>query len=195
MFVNCPFDAPFRPLLDGIVFTLMFCGFTVRNALELRDSGDLRLSKIMRLIENCRFSVHDISRVELDDASGLPRFNMPIELGIALGMKHLGRAKLRDHMLLVLDTERYRYQRFASDLAGVDIAAHGGRLADVVGEVRAFLAPHASSHLPGAAAILDGHAAFLAELPTIAAAAQQGEAELTYADRMRHLATFLARLA
>ncbi len=195
VFVNCPFDTSFRALFDGIVFALKFCGFTVRSALEVSDSGEPRLVKIMRLIEQSRFSIHDISRVELDAATNLPRFNMPIELGIALGMKHLGRAGLRDHLLLVLDTERYRYQTFASDLAGVDIAPHGNKLDAMVTEVRGFVAPHATKRLPGAATIVAAYTTFLADLPKIAEAERQNLDELTYTDRLQHLDTFLGSLA
>jgi hypothetical protein len=40
----------------------------------------------------CRYSFHDISRVELDEKRPcLPRFNMPFELGAAVGMaEHSG---------------------------------------------------------------------------------------------------------
>lgn len=195
VFVNCPFDPAYRPLFDGVVFTLAFCGFTVRSALEVRDSGELRLAKIVRLIEQSRLSIHDISRVEPDAQSGLPRFNMPIELGIAIGMRYLGRARLRDHALLVLDTERYRYQAFASDLAGVDIAAHHGELPGVIAAVRDFLLPHADGHLPGHAAVLDAYSVFRSELAGLASSARQRVEDLTYTDRLRHLATFMESLA
>lgn len=195
VFVNCPFDPSFQPLFDAIVFSLLFCGFRVRSALEIRDSGEVRLAKIIRLIEQCRFSVHDLSRVELDQESGLPRFNMPIELGIALGMKYLGRASLRDHLLLVLDSDRYRYQRFASDLAGVDIAAHHNRSIHALRATRDFLAPNADGNLPGAKTIENAYDAFLADLPHLAASARQDSAELTYTDRLKHIDTFLETLA
>lgn len=122
VFVNCPFDPAYQPLLDAIVFAITTCNYNVRSALEVADSGDLRLRKIIALIEQSEFSIHDISRVGLDAATGLPRFNMPIELGIALGMKHLGRSSLRRHQMLILDKEGYRYRDSASDLAGLENA-------------------------------------------------------------------------
>lgn len=194
VFVNCPFDPAFRPLLDRIVFTIRFCGFSVRSALEVQDSGEPRLAKIMRLIETSRLSIHDVSRVELDWDSGLPRFNMPIELGIALGAKHLGRSALRDHQLLVLDSERFRYQTFASDLAGVDIAAHGSDPETIIGEVRSFLASQSAGHLPGRGAIVETFGMFEGALPDIAAAERQQVGELTFSDRLRHLGTWLETL-
>ncbi|WP_374944397.1 hypothetical protein [Sphingomonas sp.] len=191
VFVNCPFDLSYKPLFDAIVFALVHCRFEVRSALEVNDAGDLRLAKIVRLIEECRLSVHDISRIELDADSGLPRFNMPIELGIALGAKHLGDRAVRDHLLLVMDSDRYRYQRFASDLFGVDIHAHSSTVPGVLQGVRDFLAPHADESLPGATAIGSALDRFEHALPELAAAARQHPAELTYVDRLRHLTVFV----
>ena len=191
VFINCPFDAAYKPLLDAIVFAVAFCGFEARSALEAGDAGELRLAKIVRLIGESRFSIHDISRIELDQPSGLPRFNMPIELGIAIGAKYLGHEAARDHLMLVLDSERFRYQRFASDLAGLDIAPHGGSVDGVVGAVRDFLAAETDAMLPGTAAIRQVLDRFEAELPSIAQAVQQEADKITYVDRLKHLHIFL----
>jgi hypothetical protein len=191
VFVNCPFDAGYKPLFDAITYCVRSCRFEVANALEVSDAGEARLTKITRLIAQSRFSIHDISRIELDADSGLPRFNMPIELGIAIGARYLGRAEVSNHLLLVLDAERFRYQRFASDLAGADIREHHGKVAGVIAAVRDFLAPHVDEALPGADAIGSALAAFERELPAFAAAASQRLDEVTYTDRMRHLASFL----
>lgn len=175
VFINCPFDPEYKLLFDAIQFAVAACGFKARSALEANDAGEVRLHKIVRLIGGARLSIHDISRIELDRINGLPRFNMPIELGIALCAKHLRSDATRDHAFLVLDSERYRYQRFASDLAGVDIAAHGGEVQRVIAAVRDFLAPHAPASLPGATA------------------ARQRAKELTYVDRLLHLRWFLEK--
>ena len=84
-------------------------------------------------------SVQDISRTELN-AAGLPRFNMPFELGLFLGAKRFGNAMQRRKTCLVLDREPYRYQAFLSDIAGQDIAAHGGEPVRAIGAVRDWLA-------------------------------------------------------
>lgn len=192
IFVNCPFDAGYKPLFDAIVFTVTACNFVVRSALEVSDAGELRLAKIVRLIGESRFSIHNISRIELDGDSGLPRFNMPIELGIAIGAKYLGDTRVRDHLMLVLDSERYRFQRFASDLAGLDPSAHANSVDGVVSAVRNFVAAQSATALPGAAAIKAQLATFEATLPGIATAVGQRLDELTYTDRMLHLNDFLA---
>jgi hypothetical protein len=62
-------------------FTILLCGYVPRCALDFSDSGRSRFENILDLIVECGLSVHDISRVELDAASKLPRFNMPLELG------------------------------------------------------------------------------------------------------------------
>jgi hypothetical protein len=60
--------------------------------------------------EECRFGIHDISRIEHDTVNHLPRFNMPFELGLFLGARHFGGRPQRGKHCLVLEAERYRYQ-------------------------------------------------------------------------------------
>ena len=90
VFINCPFDATYRPLLRGLVFAVHDCGFIARSALEVEDSGEVRVQKIIRIIGESPYAVHDISRVELDTRTNLPRFNMPLELGLFLGARAFG---------------------------------------------------------------------------------------------------------
>lgn len=81
VFVNCPFDAEYRPLFQGIVFAVYDCGYVARSALEVDDSSEVRIEKIAKIIASCRVGIHDISRTTLDPGTSLPRFNMPMELG------------------------------------------------------------------------------------------------------------------
>lgn len=198
VFVNCPFDPEYKPIADAIAFTVLACGFTVRSAAEIVDSGELRLTKIIRLIECCGLSIHDLSRVELDAANNLPRFNMPLELGIALGMKYLGRSHLRDHAPLVLDSEKFRYQKFASDLAGVDISAHANDPGKAILKVRNFLVTQTpigvTDPLPGGPHINMLYSAFESQLPAMAEAAKQEAASLEYIDRLILAQRFLESL-
>jgi hypothetical protein len=41
------------------------------------------------MIGECDYGIHDLSRVEVD-AGGIPRFNMPMELGLHLGARLFG---------------------------------------------------------------------------------------------------------
>jgi hypothetical protein len=90
VFINCPFDGDYLPFFHATIFTVYRCGFTPRCALEVIDGGGTRIAKIEKLIEECPFGIHDISRTELDATNRLPRFNMPLELGLFLGARRYG---------------------------------------------------------------------------------------------------------
>lgn len=138
VFINCPFDGAYLPFFHAIVFTVLRCGFRPRCALETVDSAGTRISKIEKMIEECPLGIHDISRTELN-AAGLPRFNMPLELGLFLGAKRFGDKTQVRKRCLVLDVEPYRYQAFMSDIAGQDIEAHANDIPMLIGKVRLFL--------------------------------------------------------
>jgi hypothetical protein len=88
VFINCPFDRDYLSILEGLTFTIIDAGFAPRCALEDPDSGEVRLRRIQGIIETSRYSIHDISRVELSPT--FPRFNMPFELGLDLGCRRYG---------------------------------------------------------------------------------------------------------
>jgi len=90
VFINCPFDAEYKQLFYAIVFTVIRSGFRARCALETDDASENRFAKICSIIKDCRYGVHDISRTEADGNPPLPRFNMPLELGVFLGAKSYG---------------------------------------------------------------------------------------------------------
>ena len=158
---------PVRRGVRALVYTIHECGFWARCALEAEDSGEERIRKIKRIIRECRYGIHDISRVELDAVNHLPRFNMPLELGLFLGAQEYGAGEQARKCSLVLDTDRYRYQKFCSDIAGQDIRAHEGDPSKLVAAVRAMLstALDGRARLPGAAAIRKRLAAFASDLP------------------------------
>jgi len=87
VFINCPFDDEYVPIFEAVVFAVHDAGFRPKCARERLDSSEIRLQKIVDLIRSSRYSIHDLSRTELDQATALPRFNMPLELGIDLGCK------------------------------------------------------------------------------------------------------------
>jgi hypothetical protein len=157
VFINCPFDPEYRPLFEAIAFTTADCGYHPRSALEVDDSSQVRIEKITGIISESRLAVHDISRTQLDRGTRLPRFNMPLELGIFLGAKSFGSGDQKRKVAVILDTDRYRYQKFISDIAGQDIRAHSGRVDHVVHEVRDFLSTHreAGVFLPGGEKIVE----------------------------------------
>lgn len=148
VFINCPFDDHYQPLLRALIFTILDCRLTPRIASEEVDSGLVRFEKIRGLILACRFSIHDISRIEPLHPGDLPRFNMPFELGLDLGCRLYGTGRLAGKQCLILERERYRYQRVLSDISGNDIRAHGGDAQTVISEVRKWLGVVTAKDLP-----------------------------------------------
>lgn len=138
IFINCPFDGEYKKFLDAIVFTVIYCGYSPRSALEEIDSSNSRFKKIIDIIEDCKYSVHDISRTELNEDE-LPRFNMPLELGLFLGAKYLGTKKQRNKNALIIDSERYRYQKFISDISGQDIKSHNNEIVRIIKVIRDWI--------------------------------------------------------
>lgn len=190
VFINCPFDEKYQRLFDALVFSIAFCGFDVRSALEETNSADVRLHKILRLMRESKYSIHDISRVELDEDSGLPRFNMPLELGAAIGLRE---GSGSDHCLLILDAQAFRYQKYVSDLSGVDIKGHANEAKTLIKVVRDFLSHFVPEHLPSPSVIHESYDLFERSLPALAKEHRQTVAELTYVDRLRHLSAFLSK--
>jgi hypothetical protein len=119
VFINCPYDAPFQPLFDAIVFAAICCGFLPRVAIESGDSSVLRMSRIADALAASRYSIHDLSRSKGEGPENLARFNMPIELGIAMGLELAG----SDHQWVAI-VPGHSYDRFASDLGGFDLNRH-----------------------------------------------------------------------
>jgi hypothetical protein len=76
VFINCPFDDPYRPLFEALVFAVHDCGYIARCAREVDDASEVRIEKIAKIIAACRFGIHDICRTEPDETTGLPRFNV-----------------------------------------------------------------------------------------------------------------------
>lgn len=184
IFVNCPFDPAYRPLFEAVLFAIYDCGFYPRCALEVDDSSQVRIEKITRIIEQCRLAVHDISRTQLDRANRLPRFNMPLELGIFLGAKSFGSRDQRRKAAIILDTERYRYQKYISDIAGQDIRAHGRKPAEMIRQVRDFLSTHCAERviLPGGDRIVRRFESFRRDLPAACRELHLDPAKLTFRD-------------
>lgn len=102
VFINCPFDKQYEPLFQAITFTVYFCGFLPKCALSEDDGSQLRLKKILLLIEDCKYGIHDISRTELDEVNNLPRFNMPFEMGLFFACKEFGNKTHKNKIALVL---------------------------------------------------------------------------------------------
>jgi hypothetical protein len=191
VFINCPFDPEYAPIFEAIVFAVNDVGFRPKCARERLDSSEVRLQKIISLIASARYSIHDLSRTDLDAANSLPRFNMPLELGIDLGCKayHLD---CSDKSLLIFDSEQYRFQKFVSDLSGQDIHQHGNSAKTAVTRVRNWLRTESGNNdMPGGAAVYARYEEFRADLPRICSELKLDIADLTFSDLSYAIARWL----
>ena len=136
VFVNCPFDSDYRQLLLAIVFTVLYLGYKPRLSLERADSSESRIDKIVGLIEESKFGIHDLSRIISSKENEHYRMNMPFELGIDFGCKNFKGGKWATKQILILEKERYRYQAALSDLSGSDIYNHDDDLQKIIIVVR-----------------------------------------------------------
>ena len=127
VFINCPFDEEYKLLLQPILFTLVYVGLCPRLASETSDSLEPRIEKILRLIQECKYSIHDLSRLKSQKANEFARLNMPFELGIDYGCRRIAKNHLGIKQSLIFEKKRYEIQKALSDLNGVDIKCHNNK--------------------------------------------------------------------
>lgn len=168
VFINCPYDPDYARTFEALIFAVYALGFLPRAAREVDDGGDVRYLRIMRIIGECRYGIHDISRTGIDPVTNLPRFNMPLELGFYLAARVFGDEEQEKKRTIVLDVNAYRYRDFISDLAGVDIHAHNGDPLQAITEVRNWLRSASRRNLPSANVVRDLHERFRLDLVDIA---------------------------
>ncbi len=163
VFINCPFDDKYRPILRPILFAVLYLGFTPRISLERLDSGQPRIQKIISMIEESKYAIHDLSRIRAEKKGEYYRLNMPFELGLDVGCRIFRDGKWSQKRCLVLETQRYRYQAAISDLSNSDIAVHNDDPEIALTEVRNWLNNEASLKAPGPAAIWGKFLDFMAQ--------------------------------
>jgi hypothetical protein len=129
VFLNIPYDDAFENLLLAYIAGISAFGFTPRATLEIPFSRR-RLERIKSLISASQYSIHDLSRVQLDRAAPrTPRFNMPFELGLTVGISRA------NHAWIVCETRRHRVKKSLSDLDGTDVYVHDGTVRGVLREL------------------------------------------------------------
>ena len=160
VFINCPFDADYAPILQAILFCVLYLGFTPRIATESNDSARVRVQKIAALIRDSMYSIHDLSRSQAKKKGEYFRLNMPLELGIDYGCRTFGTARHRTKRLLILEEQQYRYQATVSDLAGCDIQFHEANFETAIRKVRNWLVSEAKAPATGAARVIGAYTGF-----------------------------------
>ena len=142
----------------------------------------------------CPFGVHDLSRTELSASTGLPRFNMPFELGLYLGAKEFGTRVQAGKQCLILDSERFRFRGFISDIGGQDVVAHSNEEAPAIRAVRDWLdscRTAKSMALPSGGIIAGNYAFFRDQLPRLCKESNLLLEEVTYLDFVRLVRVWL----
>ncbi len=183
VFINCPFDTQYLTIFNAIVFAVFDCGFVARCAMEIDDSSQVRIDKIFKIIQGSNYGIHDISRTELDDKTGLPRFNMPLELGLFLSAKRFGDKRQKSKVCLILDREPFRYQSFISDIAGQDIKDHSNDPEKAIKIVRDWLSDSSRRKtIPGGREICRRYSKFRTDLPMLCGGIRIEEDEMTFND-------------
>ena len=167
IFINCPFDEAYLEIFDAIIFAIIHCQCNPRCAMEIDDGSQLRLQKIYDIIKDCDLGIHDISRTKLKK-KGLPRFNMPFELGIFMGAKQFGGKRQKSKSCIIMDAVKFRYQEFISDIAGQDIKSHGNNPENAIRNIRNWLNTFPElTPLPGAGMIIDDYNNYMEKKPVI----------------------------
>lgn len=162
VFINCPFDPDYAPLLRPLIFCILDLGFEPRIALERFNSGEVRLEKIIELIEGSRFGIHDFSRLRAAKAGEFYRLNMPFELGVDFACYRFRGPPFDTKQILILEEQVRLFPAALSDLAGMDVKSHGGDAYRIVGVVRAWLSQVARLRAPGPSLLFDRFVEFTA---------------------------------
>jgi hypothetical protein len=163
VFLNCPFDDAYLPLLRPILFVILDLGLTPRIALERLDSGRPRIEKIISLIGASKYAIHDLSRLKARKAGEYYRLNMPFELGLDVGCRLFRSDRWAEKRCLILEAERYRYQAALSDMSNSDVAVHGNDPVEASSQVRNWLANEAALRAPGPSGLWGRFIDFMAD--------------------------------
>ena len=196
VFVNCPFDKDYYPLMRALLFTILYIGYTPKITLASLDSGEARIHKILRLIRESKYGVHDLSRLKAEKAGEYFRLNMPLELGMDFGCKAFKGGKWKSKKFLILESKPYRYKAAISDLSNSDIAVHGGEARNVVAAVRNWLSSESGVSGAGPEAIWGAFTDFMAENfdeLTKKGFSKKDIAVLPVAELMRYMKKWIAR--
>ncbi|MGV0817812.1 hypothetical protein [Martelella sp. AMO21009] len=162
VFINCPFDEAYAPLLEAALFCIVYFGFVPRLATERLEAGENRLDKIIELMRNSQYSIHDLSRCRAREVDECFRMNMPFEYGADLGLRRSGSGSLHLKKFLIFERDAYDLKAALSDAAGQDVAFHRDDYELVIKHVRDFFKVEAAlANVSGPALIKADYETFL----------------------------------
>jgi hypothetical protein len=164
VFINCPFDNDYYPLLNSLIFTVLYLDFVPRLS-QTRSSSRSRVEQIMEHIDHSMYGIHDLSRSKALKDGDLPRFNMPYELGLDVGCHRYGGRKHQRKKIMILERDSYHYHKVLSDISGQDIFSHNDSPKVLIQKVRNWFSTiNSRRSLPGPVLIWDTYQQFLDDL-------------------------------
>jgi len=160
VFVNCPFDDDYAPLLEAALFCVVYFGFTPRLANERLEAGENRLDKIVDMIRDSKYSIHDLSRCKAKERDEIFRMNMPFEFGVDVGLRRSGVDPLAEKKFLIFEESPYDLKKSISDIGGQDAEFHRCDYEVIIKKVRDFFRVEAAVPAPGPARLVSDYATF-----------------------------------
>jgi hypothetical protein len=118
VFLNYPFDEEAEAISLSMHFAVISAGLLPICAHDLTAPDRPRLEMLVHAITNCHYSAHDFSRFKGEGEKNFARFNMPVEMGMALF--HALHTHRVEHRCAFFVSSPHDYKAFVSDLAGLD---------------------------------------------------------------------------
>lgn len=143
-----------------MLFCIVYLGMKPRIARERINAAEVRIDKIIELIEESRYSIHDLSRTKATKVGEFYRLNMPFELGIDHACRRFKGRPWSGKKMLILADRQYTYQKALSDISGSDIETHANRFDIAIKKLRNWLVSEAAAPNVGAQKIIRKYADF-----------------------------------
>lgn len=136
IFINCPYRKEYQRLLEAQIFTIHALGYVAESALVSNEST--RIDRLCKMIRGADRSIHDLSLAG-EVINGLPRLNVPFEIGLWMGLRGFCARKSSPCLIFVDDPQAY--QSFLSDINGLDfVRAHSNDAEEIIREIRLWIA-------------------------------------------------------
>ena len=138
LFINCPFDSTYKPMLNALLFAARFYGLKVNIASFDTDSKSNRLERIIELMKDSKYSIHDLSKLRSEKRREFYRMNMPFELGLDYGIGG------NEKVFLIFENEPYKLKIALSDINGWDVRPHHNNPEELIMEFRKWIVANKS---------------------------------------------------
>lgn len=163
VFLNCPYRPDYQQLFEAPVFAIHALGYVAEAALGSPVSH--RSAKLCEVIKRSGWSVHDLSRMT-EPVEGLPRLNVPFELGLVMGIH--GFCRKGSKPCLIFDESPHRYLSVLSDLHGFDgVRGHANNPENVIRELRGWIRRTSGETLPSAEQLLEQWTSYQQDRPEV----------------------------